>query len=119
MKLQYFLRAPQFPIIVDFGSRLVGIESRAKCAKVLLGAGHPDAPDSFDVIDATAENFSYYPALSAISALAIKKRWTKRALVALYDSRRPHDALAYEPHSLENKRFDHLLSEIVRLLNER
>ena len=119
MKLQYFLRGPKFPVIVDFGSHLVGIESRATCAEVLLGASHPDAPEPFDVIDSTADNFSYYPTLSAISALAIKKRWTKRALVALYNSRRAHNAPAYEPRSLGNKRFDQLLIEIVRLLDER
>jgi uncharacterized protein YciW len=119
VKLQYFLRAPKFPVIVDLGSHLIGIESRAKCSKVLLGASHPDTPDQFDVIDSNAENFSFYPKMSVISALAIKKRWTKPALVALYNSRRTPDTPAYEPRSLGNKRFDQLLIDVVRLLNER
>ncbi len=119
VKLQYFLRAPKFPVIVDFRSHLIGIESRDKCSKVLLGASHPDTAEQFDVIDSNAENFSFHPRMSAISVLAIKKRWTKSALVALYNSRRTPDTPAYEPRSLGNKRFDQVLLDVVRLLDER
>ena len=119
MGLQYFLRAPRFPVLIDLGDHLVGAASRAQCAKALAREQLPDTPVQWDVIDSSAENFFYYPKMSAISALATKKRWTKRSIIDLYNTRHAADKPAYESRSLGNKRFDQILAEIVELLNER
>ena len=119
MTLQYFLRAPRFPVLIDLGDHLAGAVSRAQCAKVLAREQLLDTQAQWDVIDSTAENFFYYPKMSAISVLAVKKRWTKRSVIDLYNTRRPADKPAYEPRSIGNKRFEDIVAEIVERLNER
>lgn len=118
-RLSYFIRGPRFPVLIDLGDHLVGATSRLQCERALARESLPDTPQQWDVIDSTAENFAYYPAMSVITAMAIKKRWTKKAVVDLYNARRPAHRPAYEPRSLGNKRFDEILGHIVALLNAR
>jgi hypothetical protein len=69
-----------------------------------------------DVIDATAEAFSLYPEHMAISPLTLKRRWTKMAIIELYNSSKGPGRPDYPTTSLGNKSLEKVVTDIVELL---
>jgi hypothetical protein len=115
--VDYFLRVPKFPIIVRSSSGLLAANNRRNAQRLLK-------PEFFlpgtiyDVIDATGEGFSLHAEFMTISPLAVKKRWTKKEIVELYnaesgnaDGRKP-----YPTKSLSNKPLDRVIWEIAYLV---
>jgi hypothetical protein len=68
------------------------------------------------VIDANAEGFAYYPEQLVISSMAVKKRWNKPEIIALYQARKRPEAPEYSTKSLGNKRLEQVVAEIVELI---
>jgi hypothetical protein len=118
MEMRYWPRKPRFPIIVDTGRDLVGALSGAECAKRIAQLGPFDTDESMPVVDATAEEFGFYPKMMVISPLVTKKRWTKTEVIALYNARKKPDAPESRPVSLSNRGFDRVVHELVQLLRE-
>ena len=113
--LQFVFRKPRLPAIIDTGSGVLGVTNWATCKKslatiALAGTAH------CDVIDATAEGFTFYPQLWAISPLTMKKRWNKAAIINLYNNARGPACPAYPTTSLSNKSLEKVISDIVELL---
>ena len=69
-----------------------------------------------DVIDATGEGFSLYPEHIAFSPLTSKKRWTKAAIIELYNSQKAPGRPEYPTTSLGNKSLEKVVKDIVDLL---
>lgn len=69
-----------------------------------------------NVIDATAEAFSLYPEHMAFSPLTSKKRWTKLAIIELYNSSKEPGRPEYPTTSLGNKSLKKVVADIVELL---
>lgn len=113
--LNFVFRRPRLPVIIDTGSGLLGIKSWAVCKKHLAASTFADKA-ALDVIDATAEGFSYYPKLLAFSPLTLKKRWTKAAIINLYNNTKRPERPAYPATSLGNKSLEKVVSDIVELL---
>jgi hypothetical protein len=118
MALRYWPRRPRFPIIIDTGRGLVGAVSGTDCAKRIARLGPFDDDSAMPVIDSTAEGFGFYPKMMLITPLAVKKRWNKAEVIALYNARKKPDAPEYEPRSLSNRGFGRVVSEVVQLLRE-
>ena len=116
--MRFWPRKPRFPIVVDLGDKLIGARSTTDCSKQLAVVSPGHETKSWPVIDASAEAFSFYPEMMVITPLAVKKRWTKSEMVDLYNVRRNPDVPEYVAGSLNNKRFDRVVAEIVVLLNE-
>jgi hypothetical protein len=68
------------------------------------------------VIDATAEAFSLYPEHMAFSPLTFKKRWTKAAIIELYNGSKGPGRPEYPTISLGNKTLEKVVRDIVELL---
>ena len=116
--MNFLLRKPRFPAIVDTGTELLGIRSWTECQKRLERFTSADKQPK-PVIDASAEGFAFYPDMSVVSPLALKKRWNKSEIIALYNERKSANAPRYDPKSLSNKPLPRVVADIVYLLNER
>ncbi|WP_426175972.1 hypothetical protein [Massilia sp. TWR1-2-2] len=113
--LNFLFRKPRFPIIIDTGDGLLGAKSWAVCEKRLATITFPDLTPR-DVIDSTAEGFTLHPEHMAFSPLTSKKRWTKAAIIELYNSQKGPGRPEYPTTSLGNKSLEKVVVEIVELL---
>jgi hypothetical protein len=114
--LNFLFRKPRLPIIIDTGTGLIGATSWPECKRKLTSIV-PGHRVSFDVIDLTAEGFAFYPERMAFSPLILKKRWTKAAIIALYNNAREPGRPAYPATSLSNKSLGEVVKAIVDLLD--
>jgi len=113
--INFLFRKPRFPLIIDTGYGLLGAKSWAACEKRLALITFPDMAPR-DVIDATGEGFSLYPEHIAFSPLTSKKRWTKAAIIELYNSQKAPGRPEYPTTSLGNKSLEKVVKDIVDLL---
>lgn len=113
--LNFFIRKPVLPVIVDTGTELIGAKSWAACERQLAAVTFADAAPR-DVIDLTAEAFSLYPENMLLSPLTLNKRWTKAAIIGLYNARKGPGRPEYPTTSLGNKSMEKVVRDIVALL---
>jgi hypothetical protein len=113
--MNFLFRKPRFPLIIDTGYGLLGAKSWTICEKRLAKITLPDLAPR-DVIDSTAEAFSLYPEHLVFSPLTFKKRWTKAAIIELYNSQRGPGRPEYPTTSLGNKSLERVVKDIVDLL---
>ncbi|MES3025167.1 MAG: hypothetical protein V4857_26635 [Pseudomonadota bacterium] len=113
--MNFLFRRPRFPLIIDTGYGLIVAKSWAHCERRLAKITFPDmGPRS--VIDSTAEAFSLHPEHLLFSPFLLKKRWTKAAIIDLYNSQREAGRPAYPTTSLGNKSLEKVVNDIVELL---
>lgn len=114
--LNFLFRKPRLPIIIiDKGAGLLGAKNWGACRKLLAQLPASDLTPR-DVVDATAEAFSFYPEHMAFSPLTVKKRWTKLAIIELYNGSKDPGRPAYPTTSLGNKSMGRVVEDIVELL---
>jgi hypothetical protein len=113
--LNFLFRKPRLPIIIDTGVGPVGAKSWGACRALLAQLPSSDLTPR-DVIDATAEAFSFYPQHMAFSPLTVRKRWTKMTIIELYNSSKGPGRPAYPTTSLGNKPLEKVIQDIVELL---
>lgn len=113
-------RAPKFPIIVRSRAGLLAVKSRRHVNRVLTVDLFP-GEKPYDVIDVTGEGFSLYGNRMIISPLTLKKRWTKREMIALYNNEieDSDQASLYPTTSLSSQRVEQIVREIVALISQR
>ena len=115
--MKCFLRAPKLPVLIDSGTRLYLISGDPK-TDIDLQKETFKNESSCLAIDVTSEGFAYSQEMDVISPLTLQKQNTKKALIELYNSRRPVGVPEYKGKSLSNKRFDKLFAEIASLVRE-
>lgn len=115
--ISYLFRAPEFPLICDAGSVLIGAVSpkdfEAQMAKLEL------PPDGIlTVIDVSGKDWMFLLQHSTLSPLSLKNRWTKKEVIALFNGSDAAKKLGeqYSERSLSAKRFDRIFTEIVELI---
>ncbi|WP_426107996.1 hypothetical protein [Massilia sp. TSP1-1-2] len=113
--INFLFRKPHFPIIVDTGTGLIGAKSWVACERQLATVTFADTAPR-EVIDATAEAFSLYPEHMAFSPLTFKKRWTKLAIIELYNSAKGPGRPEYPTTSLGYTSLEKVVTEFVELL---
>ena len=115
--MNYILRAPKLPVLIDSGLRLycvTGDPTKDKDLKEEIFEG-----DSLhSAIDISGESFSYSHEHDTISPLAIKKQNTKKVLIELYNSRKPEGAAEYSVKSPGNTRYSKIFTDIATLVLE-
>jgi len=107
-----------FPVICEIDGFVFAANSSKSLEKWLQTIPLGDKK-TYDMVDATAEGWSFMPEHMAVSPLTFKKNWTKKAVIALYNGRKnmPVPDRQYSEKSLSSKRFDQILREIVELLH--
>jgi hypothetical protein len=116
--MNFPFRKPHFPIIVDTGTGLIGAKSWAACEKQLATVTFADRAPR-DVIDSSVEAFFLFPEHMVFSPLTLKKRWTKAAIINLYNGQKGPGRPEYPTTSLGNKSLEKVFGDIVELLTAR
>jgi len=117
MKLQYLFRKPIFPMVSNIEGYFVGAktpkELSIKLTKIQL-----DRDKSYDMVDFTGEGWSLYLPKMLISPLTLKKRWTKREIIKLFNERENielAEGKKYSEKSLSAKRLDKIIFDLVEM----
>ena len=115
--LNYIFRKPKFPIICDFDGDLVAAKSEITFTRQLEKIAI-DTEKSYPLISISGEGWMFLPQHMAISPLTTKKKWFKKDIIALYNSRKNpiSDGGQYSEKSLSAKRFKKIFTDIVELL---
>ncbi|AJQ93367.1 hypothetical Protein YC6258_01319 [Gynuella sunshinyii YC6258] len=75
---------------------------------------------TYQVIDATAEGWSFYPEHNVITSFTIDKKWTKSKIIDFYNnSLKNFDGIElYTVKSLSNKKLSTIIEEICCLASK-
>lgn len=115
--IRYFFRSPVFPVICDVGEMLVGAHSPGQLEAQLASLDLP-AESQLPLVDARAEGWVFVTTHQVVSPLTLKKRWTKKEVIAMFNASTTARKLGrqYSERSLSAKRFDRIMGEIVGLI---
>jgi len=116
--VHYLFRKPVFPVICEIDGFVFAANS-SKTLEKWLQTIPIGVKTTYDLVDSTAEGWSFMPEHMVVSPLTFKKNWTKKAVIALCNGRKnmPDPDRKYSEKSLSSKRFDQIFSEIVELLH--
>jgi hypothetical protein len=114
--MDYVLRLPKFPVILDAGDRLVFARNRSQLnAKVAKLAFSGNAKR--DIIDSHAEGFSLYPEKMFVAPSISARQWTKMRIIDLYNAKRQPGTPELRSTSLGSRTLEQVVSEAVELLS--
>jgi hypothetical protein len=115
--LTYIFRKPKYPIICTISGHVIAAKSEKSFMKILDDVAL-DPEKSYDLIDATAEGWSFMPGHLMISPITFRKQWSKKELIALYNGRtnQSPEGVPYSEKSLSSKRFERIFGDLVELL---
>ena len=77
-----------------------------------------DRDKSYDLVDSTGEGWSLYTPKMVISPLTLKKRWTKREIIKLFNERENielAEGKKYSEKSLSAKRLYKIIFDLVEI----
>ncbi len=115
-KIQYAFRRPRFPIICAVGDELisawsaVGFQCQIERFEIQSG-------EVLDVVDETGEGWSFHSDLMIVSPLTLKKRWTKSAVIRLFNESENarRIGVAYPEMSLSGKSVSRIIADVAAL----
>ena len=82
-----------------------------------LSAFENFSESGFPLIDVSGEGWSFHPEHMVISPLTLKKKWSKKEVIATFNNRKNKTSdVTYSDKSLSAKRFDKIFQDIVALL---
>lgn len=76
---------------------------------------------SYDIVDSRGEGWSLYAPKMLISPLTMKKRWTKREIIKMFNERENTELAGgkkYSEKSLSVKRLSKVISDLVEISSE-
>ena len=115
--LKYIFRKPDFPVICNIDDFVFAAKSEKSFVKQLSEA-IIEPGKTCDLVDSTGEGWITSPEHMIVSPLTFKKRWSKKEIVALINSRKnqPSDGVRYSDKSFSAKRFERIFGDLVDLL---
>jgi len=115
--VRYLFRQPRFPVICDIEGVLIGAESPDEFVEQLSGL-KLQLNKQLPVIDATGEGWGFYTDVMVISPFVIKKRWTKKEIINMFNGSDTARSLGrqYSTKSLSSKRLDLIVRQIVEII---
>ena len=108
-------RSPKFPLLLDTGSTLLFARSQSQLAAKVNKLPRPSGERS-EIIDATGEGFCLHWETMVVMPIISARRWTKKKIIDLYNSRRPSGAPEMRSTSLGSRSLPKVISEAVELL---
>jgi hypothetical protein len=109
-------RRPSFPILIEIDGLVISARSKQGLEKKLSGI--PLVPGrKYRAVDSTGEAWDLYVDDMMLSPLTLRKRATKKELIALVNGRtnkRP-DELPYSEKSLSAKTFERVFEDLVNV----
>lgn len=119
LPVQFFLRKPKYPVIVDIDGVVVCGKSAITLAKRISKVINLKEK-TYNAVDSTGEGWSFYTDKWLFSPLCAKKKWTKLEIIRLYNNRKNKisNIELYSEKSLSSKRFDKVFSDVFGLMNK-
>jgi hypothetical protein len=117
--LRFFYRRPKFPVLCDVQGVLIGAWTPRELSEA-IGSIQLPAREHLPFIDASAEGWALFVDFMTVSPLTFKKRWTKKEVIAVFNGSKTarRAGLEYSLSSLSSKRFDRILCDIVKLVQD-
>ncbi len=117
MKLRYFIRMLEYPVIVDFDGIVIAGVSESDLIKE-LGKVEFHSGKNYNAIDSTGEVWIFTPEHGVLSPLSFKKNRTKKDMVNLVNNRKnkPENERPYSDRSLSAKRYEVVFNDLVVIL---
>ena len=113
-RIQYAFRRPRFPIICAAGSELISaaVSFQRQVERFELQGG-----TVLDIVDATGEGWVFHVDLMIVSPLTLKKRWTKSAVIRLFNASENARRIgeAYPETSLSGKSLGRIITDVAAL----
>jgi len=117
MTLQFLFRKPKFPVIFNIDGKLIVVTSFNDFDKQIINI-ELKGNKFYEAIDSTVEGWLLSTEPLVISPLTLKKKWTKKELINLYNQsencKRNNDI--YPESSLSNKKLSVIFEEIAEKL---
>jgi len=117
MELQYLFRKPIFPMVTNIEGRFIGAKTSKDLSRKLTKIQFYQ-DKSYDMVDFSGEGWSLYAPKMVITPLTLKKRWTKREIIILFNERENSELAEgkkYSEKSLSAKRLDKIISDLVEM----
>ncbi len=119
IKFNILFRGPEYPVIVisseDELSSAYNIDQLAtQCI-----FSEPPANETYvKIIDSTGEEFWYEPKLFVLSPGFLRKIWTKKQIIELFNNslNAKEDNLSYPLKSISNKKLSRIITDICEIL---
>ena len=96
MKLQYFFRRPEFPVLI-INENGIFVAKSAKFLLKIIDKHEFSRHDYYNLIDCSNEGWAFYPKQYVISPLVMKKHWTKKEIIQLYNNSKTIKDKGIEP----------------------
>lgn len=113
--MNYILRSPRLPLLIDSGTRLYCITGDDEI-DIDLKNELFEEKKLFPAIDKSGESFNYSYEHDTVSPLAIKEQNTKKALIELYNIRRMSGTEEYLVKSISNTKYSKIFADIANLV---
>ena len=122
MIIKYLFRVPVFPVITSIDGHVIGAVTPDDLG-VELSKAQFVQEEIYDAVDSTGEGWSLLVKESIVflSPLNMRKRWTKREIIKLFNERENTElaeGIQYSEKSLSAKRRDKIISDIAELLTQ-
>ncbi len=104
-------------MIGDVTGILIGAKNHKQFIEQ-VAALNLDPDEDVPLVDATAEGWVLHTEYMVVSPLTLKRVWTKREVIDLFNNSDAAQQLGieYPAGSLSSKRFDRIIAEIVTLI---
>jgi hypothetical protein len=115
-KVRYAFRRPRFPIVCAVGSELISAGSTASFQRQVERLDLP-GDKVLDIVDATGEGWAFHVELMIVSPLTLKKRWTKSAVIRLFNESENARRIggAYPETSVSGKTLVRIITDVAAL----
>ncbi len=115
---KYLFREPEFPLLIETESGVMGAMNGMNLESVISQSNF-SSKNHFAIIDSSGEGWSYYPEVDAISPLALDKQWSKKKMIAFYNSFVADvEANGFVGKSLSSKKVSKVIEEIIAFANQ-
>ena len=114
--VQYAFRRPRFPIVCAVGEELISTGSptafQRQVERLDLRGGKV-----LDIVDATGEGWAFHAELMIVSPLTLKKRWTKSAVIRLFNESENARRIGgvYRVTSLSGRTLTRIIADVAAL----
>lgn len=121
IEFKILLRKPKYPLIIISSDDLYPAFNMQELAQNCMISTMPENQTYITAIDTSGEEFWYSPQNYVITPGFLRKKWTKKQIVALYnenlnENQKEHQ---YSTKSLSAKRLDKIVTDICTLLKKR
>lgn len=110
-----FLRKPKYPLIIISKNQLMSAFDIDELAYCCVRAELTDGETVIKAIDSTGEEFWYTPKYYVISPGFVRKRWSKKRIINLYNNTESNKT-KYSEKSLSAKKVNRIILDICNML---